>query len=85
MPWRPQGLGNLAFWVATAGRPVTAIGGILTPEQAAAAAQTGASGICVVRALGRDPQAAAPAYLEAVKQGRLMEKAVAPGVPKSAL
>lgn len=85
MPWRPQGLGNLAFWVATAGRPVTAIGGILTPEQAAAAAQTGASGICVVRALGRDPHAAAPAYLEAVKQGRLMEKAVAPEVPKSAL
>lgn len=85
MPWRPQGLGNLAFWVAAAGRPVTAIGGILTPEQAAAAAQTGASGICVVRALGRDPQAAAPAYLEAVKQGRLMEKAAAPDMPKSAL
>ena len=85
MPWRPQGLGNLAFWVATAGRPVTAIGGILTPEQAAAAAQTGASGICVVRALGRDPQAAAPAYLEAVRRGRLMEKAVAPDMPNSAL
>ena len=85
MPWRPQGLGNLAFWVATAGRPVTAIGGILTPEQAAAAAQTGASGICVVRALGRDPHAAAPAYLEAVKQGRLSEKAAAPDMPKSAL
>lgn len=85
MPWRPQGLGNLAFWVATAGRPVTAIGGILTPEQAAAAAQTGASGICVVRALGGDPQAAAPAYLEAVKRGRSSEKAVAPDMPKSAL
>ena len=52
MPWVPQGLDNLAWWVHMAGVPVVAIGGILDHAQAAQAAQSGASGVCVVRGLG---------------------------------
>jgi hydroxymethylpyrimidine kinase/phosphomethylpyrimidine kinase/thiamine-phosphate diphosphorylase len=56
MPWQPQGLHNLAWWCAMAGRPVVAIGGILQPEQVEAAAACGADGVCLVRALGDDPR-----------------------------
>jgi thiamine-phosphate diphosphorylase len=52
MPWRPQGLDNLAWWVRMAGAPVVAIGGILDHAQAEQAAQSGAAGVCVVRGLG---------------------------------
>ncbi|MDY0742929.1 thiamine phosphate synthase [Paucibacter sp. R3-3] len=51
MPWRPQGLHNLAWWVAHAGRPVVAIGGLLTPAQVRSCAATGAAAACLVRAL----------------------------------
>ncbi|MCV2369798.1 bifunctional hydroxymethylpyrimidine kinase/phosphomethylpyrimidine kinase [Roseateles oligotrophus] len=53
MPWQPQGLVNLAWWVRMAGRPVVAIGGLLEPEQARACAATGAAAACLVRALDR--------------------------------
>ena len=51
MPWRPQGLHNLAWWVAHAGRPVLAIGGLLTPAQVRGCAAAGAAAACLVRAL----------------------------------
>lgn len=51
MPWRPQGLDNLAWWARMAGRPVVAIGGLLEPEQVEACAAAGASAACLVRAL----------------------------------
>jgi len=51
MPWRPQGLHNLAWWVAHAGRPVVAIGGLLTPAQVRGCAAAGAAAACLVRAL----------------------------------
>lgn len=51
MPWRPQGLRNLAWWAHMAGRPVVAIGGLLEPEQVQACAAAGASAACLVRAL----------------------------------
>lgn len=70
MPWRPQGLHNLAWWRAMAGRPVVAIGGILQPEQVQAAAGTGVDGVCIVRALGDDPAAALPALQRAFDSGR---------------
>lgn len=57
MPWRPQGLGNLQWWQRMAGRPVLAIGGILSLAQARAAAATGVDGVCLVRMLGEDPAA----------------------------
>jgi hydroxymethylpyrimidine kinase/phosphomethylpyrimidine kinase/thiamine-phosphate diphosphorylase len=70
MPWRAQGLGNLRWWVGMAGRPVVAIGGILTPEQIADAAATGADGVCVVRMLGADPLATVPAMQNALQLAR---------------
>ena len=55
MPWEPQGLDNLAWWVHMSPAPVVAIGGVLTPDQLRAVAGTGAAGGCVVRGLGDDP------------------------------
>jgi hydroxymethylpyrimidine kinase/phosphomethylpyrimidine kinase/thiamine-phosphate diphosphorylase len=43
MPWRPQGLDNLAWWAALSPAPVVAIGGVLQPDQARAAAAAGAT------------------------------------------
>jgi len=51
MPWRPQGLDNLAWWAAMAPAPVVGIGGVMAPEQLASIAATGASAGCVVRGL----------------------------------
>ena len=70
MPWVPQGLDNLAWWVHMAGVPVVAIGGILDHAQAAQAAQSGASGVCVVRGLGDDPAQTLPAWQVALQAGR---------------
>lgn len=50
MPWLPQGLAQLRWWAHMAGRPVVAIGGVLTPAQVLAAQATGAAGVCLVRA-----------------------------------
>ncbi|MBB3197257.1 bifunctional hydroxymethylpyrimidine kinase/phosphomethylpyrimidine kinase [Roseateles terrae] len=50
MPWQPQGMAQLAWWSAMAGRPVVAIGGILEERQVEAAWQAGASAVCLVRA-----------------------------------
>lgn len=66
MPWRPQGLDNLRWWVAMAGAPVVAIGGILAPEQIGAAAAAGADGLCVVRMLGERPAGTVPAMQAAL-------------------
>ncbi|KQY81046.1 PfkB family carbohydrate kinase [Pelomonas sp. Root1444] len=51
MPWRPQGLDNLAWWAAMAPAPVVGIGGVLAPEQLAHIAAQGAAAGCVVRGL----------------------------------
>lgn len=51
MPWRPQGLDNLAWWVRMAGRPVVAIGGITEANRVTAARRAGAASACLVRAL----------------------------------
>ena len=86
MPWRPQGLDNLAWWVRMAGRPVAAIGGILEPEQIVQAAQTGASGLCVVRGLGDDPAATVPPLQQALAQGRAQARRTpAPALPRPSL
>jgi hydroxymethylpyrimidine kinase/phosphomethylpyrimidine kinase/thiamine-phosphate diphosphorylase len=70
MPWRAQGLDNLAWWCAMAGPPVVAIGGILGGEQVFEAARAGADGICIVRGLGERPQAVVPALRDAMEHGR---------------
>lgn len=51
MPWRPQGLHNLGWWVAVAPAPVVGIGGVLQPAQLKAVAASGAAAGCVVRGL----------------------------------
>jgi thiamine-phosphate diphosphorylase len=86
MPWRPQGLDNLAWWCRTAGVPVVAIGGILTPEQVRQTARAGADGVCVLRGLGAHPRRAVPALQEAFAQGRAEAAAtVAPDRPHPTL
>ena len=69
MPWRPQGLDNLAWWCRAAEAPVVAIGGILTPDQVRQAAAAGASGVCVLRGLGSDPRLTVAALQQAFDQG----------------
>ncbi|MDZ7855797.1 thiamine phosphate synthase [Sphaerotilus sp.] len=69
MPWRPQGLHNLAWWVRMAPAPVVAIGGILGPAQLQAVAAQGAEGGCVVRGLGDDPRRTLSAWQAAWQAG----------------
>jgi thiamine monophosphate synthase len=85
MPWLPQGLDNLAWWVRMAGRPVAAIGGILEPAQIAQAAQTDASGVCVVRGLGDDPSATVPRLQQALALGRAQAPIPTPALPHPSL
>jgi hydroxymethylpyrimidine kinase/phosphomethylpyrimidine kinase/thiamine-phosphate diphosphorylase len=70
MPWRAQGLHNLAWWRRMAGTPVVAIGGILDAQQVEAAARSGVDGVCVVRALGDDPAASVPVLAGAWNAGQ---------------
>jgi hydroxymethylpyrimidine kinase/phosphomethylpyrimidine kinase/thiamine-phosphate diphosphorylase len=85
MPWVPQGLDNLAWWCRAAGVPVTAIGGILQPAQAQAAASTGADGVCIVRGLGEDPRQAVPAFEAALAAGRAAPMEDVPAWPHPSL
>jgi hydroxymethylpyrimidine kinase/phosphomethylpyrimidine kinase/thiamine-phosphate diphosphorylase len=81
MPWHTQGLDNLAWWCAMAGVPVVAIGGILTPEQARAAATCGAALVCVVRALGEQPATTVPALLGALRDACVDTQIAVPALP----
>ncbi len=78
MPWRAQGLDNLAWWTAMAGLPVVAIGGILSPAQLRAAASTGAPVACLVRALSDDGLAQWSAWQDAWSEGRRAASATTP-------
>ena len=85
MPWVPQGLDNLAWWVRMAGMPVVAIGGILEPAQLELAARSGASGVCVVRGLGDDPTTTVPRWQAALAAGRAAPPLPAPALPHPSL
>ncbi|NRF71473.1 bifunctional hydroxymethylpyrimidine kinase/phosphomethylpyrimidine kinase [Aquincola sp. S2] len=85
MPWRPQSLHNLAWWCAVAPAPVVAIGGILEPAQAAAAARCGASGVCIVRGLGDDPAQQVPPFAAAIDAGRAAPREPVPALPRPSL
>ncbi|WP_284619197.1 PfkB family carbohydrate kinase [Aquabacterium humicola] len=85
MPWRPQGLHNLAWWSAMAPAPVVAIGGILEPQQAAAAARCGASGVCIVRGLGDDPRQQVPVFAAAIRSGHGAAREPVPALPRPSL
>ncbi len=85
MPWHPQGLDNLAWWVRMAGVPVIAIGGILEPGQLAQVAATGAATACVVRGLGDDPRATLPTWRSAWHEGRQRPRTPVPEWPHPTL
>ena len=85
MPWLPQGLDNLAWWCRAAGVPVTAIGGILQPEEVQAAASAGPDGVCIVRGLGEDPRASVPAFAAALAAGRAQPVQELPAWPHPTL
>jgi hydroxymethylpyrimidine kinase/phosphomethylpyrimidine kinase/thiamine-phosphate diphosphorylase len=85
MPWRPQGLHNLAWWCAVAPAPVIAIGGILSPAQAADAARCGPAAVALVRALNDDPAGAMPAYAAALAQGAASAAVPVPALPQPSL
>lgn len=85
MPWVPQGLDNLAWWVRMAPAPVVAIGGILAPEQLAQTAACGAEGGCVVRGLGDDPVRTWPAWQQAWDAGQRAARLPAPALPHPSL
>ncbi|MFW9616518.1 PfkB family carbohydrate kinase [Aquabacterium sp.] len=57
MPWRPQGLDNLSWWVAHSPAPVVAIGGLLTPDDVQDVARSRPAAACIVRGLGNTSSA----------------------------
>lgn len=85
MPWRPQGLDNLAWWAHMAGAPVVGIGGVLAAEQLAQVASTGAALGCVVRGLGEDPAARLPDWSAAWARGRQATAWPVPTLPHPTL
>src|SRR5512140_446015 len=85
MPWRAQGLDNLAWWCRMAGAPVVAIGGVLGPEQVRDAARCGADGVCIVRGLGEAPASVLPALQAALAAGRAAAPVTQRGWPHPSL
>ncbi len=88
MPWLPQGLDNLTWWVAIAGCPVVGIGGVLELPQATQIACTGAAAACLVRGLGDDPAQSLPAWQQAFRAGwaaGALDLADLPELPHSSL
>lgn len=86
MPWRPQGLDNLAWWAHMAPAPVVGIGGVLEPAQLQAVAAAGAAGGCVVRGLGDDPLCTLPRWLDAWHTGRTArDRHPVPALPHATL
>ncbi len=85
MPWLPQGLDNLAWWVRAAGAPVTAIGGILQPQHVEAVAGTGCDGVCIVRGLGEAPRDTLPGFEAALRAGRSGAAEAPPDWPHASL
>lgn len=69
MPWRPQGLANLAWWVAMAPAPVVGIGGVLAPQQLVELAACGAAAGCVVRGLAPGSGITPREWLDAWRSG----------------
>jgi hydroxymethylpyrimidine kinase/phosphomethylpyrimidine kinase/thiamine-phosphate diphosphorylase len=85
MPWRPQGLRNLRWWVANAGCPVVAIGGILDAGHIRDTAACGVAAVCVVRGLGDDPAQTLPALQQALAEGHARARPPVPALPHPSL
>jgi hydroxymethylpyrimidine kinase/phosphomethylpyrimidine kinase/thiamine-phosphate diphosphorylase len=76
MPWRPQGLRNLAWWTAMSPVPVVGIGGVMQPQQLADVAAQGCSAGCVVRGVAPGSAHAPQDWLAAWQQGAATPSAV---------
>jgi len=85
MPWVPQGLDNLAWWVAMAPAPVVGIGGVLAPDQLTAVAASGAAAGCVVRGLQPGAGPAVVDWLAAWQRGAAAPAAAPAGWPHPSL
>ena len=85
MPWHPQGLENLRWWVAHAGCPVVAIGGVLSATEIEATAACGAQAVCVVRGLGDDPAQVLPGMQAALTRGHAAARAPVSALPHPSL
>lgn len=86
MPWRAQGLRNLAWWVHMSPVPVVGIGGVLSPEQLTLLAATGAAGGCVLRGVQAGSATSLSDWLSAWQQGRsAMTRNPSPGWPQPSL
>jgi hydroxymethylpyrimidine kinase/phosphomethylpyrimidine kinase/thiamine-phosphate diphosphorylase len=85
MPWRPQGLANLAWWVAMAPAPVVGIGGVLDPQQLVQLAASGAAAGCVVRGLAPGSGISPQEWLAAWRSGAAMPLLQEAGWPQPAL
>jgi hydroxymethylpyrimidine kinase/phosphomethylpyrimidine kinase/thiamine-phosphate diphosphorylase len=76
MPWRPQGLANLAWWAAMSPVPVVGIGGVMAPQQLADVAAQGSSAGCVVRGVAPGSAHAPQDWLAAWQRGAARPAAV---------
>ncbi|MGM9480189.1 bifunctional hydroxymethylpyrimidine kinase/phosphomethylpyrimidine kinase [Roseateles sp. NT4] len=85
MPWRPQGLHNLAWWAAMAPAPVVGIGGVLEPHQLREIATGGARAGCVVRGLAPGGTHSPRDWQQAWHQGCDAQPTKAPAWPLPSL
>jgi hydroxymethylpyrimidine kinase/phosphomethylpyrimidine kinase/thiamine-phosphate diphosphorylase len=86
MPWRPQGVGNLAYWCSVLREPVVAIAG-MDEQRAAEAVRCGAAGVAVLRGIvqAADPQAVVRRLQAAINAAAWSPRAPAPAMARSTL
>jgi hydroxymethylpyrimidine kinase/phosphomethylpyrimidine kinase/thiamine-phosphate diphosphorylase len=86
MPWRPQGIGNLAYWCSLLEEPVVAIGG-MDHTRTIEAIRCGAAGVAVLRGIVQadDPERETRRLIEAVHAARLQTRLPSPSLPRSTL
>jgi len=86
MPWRPQGVRNLAYWCSLLRLPVVAIGG-MDARRAARAVRCGADGVALLSGLAHspDPTAMAHEVSRAMAAARGRSRIPSPSLPRPSL
>ncbi len=71
MPWIPQGVSRLSYWVDALDYPVVAIGGI-NQQRISSVAQTGVSGIAMITAItdSSEPENTASQFIELINTSK---------------
>lgn len=84
MPWRPQGVDNLAYWCRVLREPVVAIAG-MDPARGLDAMRCGAAGVAVLRGIGQagDPAAQIGRLQAAIAAGTEAAPHGPPALPRS--